>query len=95
MSSAGSLEPVARFRELQGLVFVLFQFYGLAVVRMNDLCTRLRLNDTELRRKIWTCLEFSIMHQTQLMQDRHLDQLLMCAVYVICKVCILAKNYSP
>ncbi|XP_047519291.1 retinoblastoma-like protein 1 [Pieris napi] len=62
------------------------KFYSLAVVRMNDLCMRLRLTDDELKRKIWTCLEYSIMHQTQLMMDRHLDQILMCAVYVICKV---------
>lgn len=69
-------------------MFVCNQFYSLAVVRINDLCTRLRLSDEELKRKIWTCLEYSIMHQTQLMKDRHLDQILMCAVYVICRVSI-------
>lgn len=68
------------------LILFFRKFYSLAVVRINDLCTRLRLTDEELKRKIWTCLEYSIMHQTQLMKDRHLDQLLMCAVYVICKV---------
>ena len=39
-------------------------------------------------RKIWTCLEYSIVHHTHLLQDRHLDQLIMCAVYVVCKVCM-------
>ncbi|CAH2089413.1 unnamed protein product [Euphydryas editha] len=68
------------------LILFFRKFYSLAVVRMNDLCTRLRLTDEELKQKIWTCLEYSIMHQTQLMRDRHLDQILMCAVYVICKV---------
>lgn len=62
------------------------KFYSLAVVRIQDLCQRLRLTDSDLEKKIWTCLEYSIMHQTHLMRDRHLDQILMCAVYVICKV---------
>jgi hypothetical protein len=62
------------------------QFYSLAVVRMNDLCTRLRLTSDELKRKIWTCLEHALAHQTSLMRDRHLDQILMCTVYVVCKV---------
>ncbi|XP_041984405.1 retinoblastoma-like protein 1 isoform X2 [Aricia agestis] len=74
------------------LILFFRKFYGLAEVRMNDLCDRLRLSDDELKRKIWTCLEYSIMHQTQLLKDRHLDQLLMCAVYVICKVSATATN---
>lgn len=79
------------FRDnVQYIITSFVQFYSLAVVRINDLCTRLRLTDDELKRKIWTCLEYSIMHQTQLMKDRHLDQILMCAVYVICRVSISA-----
>ncbi|XP_050674700.1 retinoblastoma-like protein 2 isoform X2 [Leptidea sinapis] len=74
------------------LILFFRKFYSLAVVRMNDLCTRLRLTDDELKRKIWTCLEYSIMLQTQLMKDRHLDQILMCSVYVICKVSNTASN---
>ncbi|XP_072943092.1 retinoblastoma-like protein 1 isoform X2 [Epargyreus clarus] len=74
------------------LILFFRKFYSLAVVRMNDLCTRLRLADDELKRKIWTCLEHSVVHQTQLMRDRHLDQILMCAVYVICKVSNSASN---
>lgn len=62
------------------------QFYHLASVRLQDLCNRLELSEEDLRKKIWTCFEYSIMKHTDLMQDRHLDQILMCAVYVICKV---------
>ncbi|CAL1274293.1 unnamed protein product [Larinioides sclopetarius] len=60
--------------------------YHLAGVRLKELCDRLMITDEELKRKIWTCFEYSIMKHTDLMCDRHLDQLLMCAVYVICKV---------
>lgn len=62
------------------------KFYHLASVRMQELCNHLDLKETELRRKIWTCFEHSIVEHTDLMLDRHLDQILMCAVYVICKI---------
>lgn len=60
--------------------------YYLAGVRLKELCDRLSVSDNELRQKIWTCFENSLMQHTDLMCDRHLDQLLMCAVYVMCKV---------
>uniref|UniRef100_A0A1B6EEJ0 Retinoblastoma-like protein 1 n=2 Tax=Clastoptera arizonana TaxID=38151 RepID=A0A1B6EEJ0_9HEMI len=62
------------------------KFYHLASVRMHELCTQLELTETELRKKIWTCFEHSIVEHNDLMLDRHLDQILMCAVYVICKI---------
>ena len=53
---------------------------------MQELCLHLSVKDMELKRKIWTCFEHTIIHHTDLMQDRHLDQILMCSVYIICKV---------
>jgi hypothetical protein len=68
------------------MALFLFQFYHLASVRMQELCRHLCIKDMELKRKIWTCFEHSIIHHIYLMQDRHLDQILMCSVYVTCKV---------
>jgi hypothetical protein len=46
----------------------------------------LNLGEEDLK-KIWTNLEHSISHYAHaLLRDRHLDQLIMCAIYVICKV---------
>ena len=59
----------------------------MAHVRLQDLCDRLDVTDDELHKKMWTCLEFIVMHHTELLKDRHLDQIVMCAVYVIAKVC--------
>ncbi|XP_038659764.1 retinoblastoma-like protein 1 isoform X2 [Scyliorhinus canicula] len=59
--------------------------YHLASVRLRDLCLKLDVS-AELRRKIWTCFEYSLVHCTDLMADRHLDQLLLCAVYIMAKV---------
>ncbi|CAH0724345.1 unnamed protein product, partial [Brenthis ino] len=91
-SSAENTPNTTPKKANNSLILFFRKFYSLAVVRMNDLCTRLGLRDEELKKKIWTCLEYSIMHQTQLMKDRHLDQILMCAVYVICKVSNTATN---
>ncbi|CAB1313494.1 unnamed protein product, partial [Coregonus sp. 'balchen'] len=50
--------------------------YHMASVRLRDLCAKLDIS-SELRRKIWTCFEYSLVQCTELMMDRHLDQLLM------------------
>ncbi|MGH0148905.1 UNVERIFIED_CONTAM: hypothetical protein FKN15_045771 [Acipenser sinensis] len=67
--------------------------YHLASVRLRDLCVKLDISD-HLRRKIWTCFEFSLVHCTELMVDRHLDQLLMCAIYVMTKVTKEDKSFQ-
>ncbi|KAJ8041704.1 Retinoblastoma-like protein 1 [Holothuria leucospilota] len=59
--------------------------YHLLNIRVRDLCAKLGISE-ELRRKIWTCLEHSLVHHADMMKDRHLDQLLLCAFYIICKV---------
>ncbi|XP_069546508.1 retinoblastoma-like protein 2 isoform X1 [Brachyistius frenatus] len=59
--------------------------YGLMGKRLRELCSALGVRD-ELRLKIWTCFEHSLVHRTGLMAGRHLDQLLMCAIYVIAKI---------
>uniref|UniRef100_A0A673H969 Retinoblastoma-like protein 2 n=1 Tax=Sinocyclocheilus rhinocerous TaxID=307959 RepID=A0A673H969_9TELE len=69
------------------------QVYHLASVRLRDLCAKLDIS-TDLRRKIWTCFEYSLVHCTDLMMDRHLDQLLMCAIYVMTKVTKEDKSFQ-
>ncbi|KAI5708296.1 hypothetical protein M8J77_020055 [Diaphorina citri] len=67
------------------------KFYHLAFVRMEELCSQLHIDDEELKHKIWTCFEYSITHGLDndgehIMKDRHVDQLIMSSVYIICKV---------
>ncbi|XP_032376743.1 retinoblastoma-like protein 2 [Etheostoma spectabile] len=59
--------------------------YSLMGKRLRELCATLNISD-DLRLKIWTCFEHSLVHCTDLMVDRHLDQLLMCAIYIIAKI---------
>uniref|UniRef100_A0A8C1JMB1 Retinoblastoma-like 1 (p107) n=1 Tax=Cyprinus carpio TaxID=7962 RepID=A0A8C1JMB1_CYPCA len=76
---------VNRPRRTGSLALFFRKVYHLASVRLRDLCLKLDIS-SELRGKIWTCFEHSLLHCTDLMKDRHLDQLLLCAVYIISKI---------
>uniref|UniRef100_A0A131YUZ6 Rb retinoblastoma tumor suppressor related protein n=1 Tax=Rhipicephalus appendiculatus TaxID=34631 RepID=A0A131YUZ6_RHIAP len=68
--------------------------YHLAGVRFQDLCARLGILQKDIQLKIWTCFEHSIVCHIDLMRDRHLDQLILCAVYVITKVTRVEKSFQ-
>nr|XP_033798787.1 retinoblastoma-like protein 2 [Geotrypetes seraphini] len=74
-----------KLKKFDSLSLFFRKVYYLASVRLRDLCIKLEIAD-DLRKKIWTCFEFSMVHCTELMMDRHLDQLMMCAIYVMAKV---------
>lgn len=76
---------IVKFAGDINLVPLPLQVYHLASVRLRDLCVKLDIS-SDLRGKIWTCFEHSLVHCTDLMKDRHLDQLLLCSIYIISKV---------
>lgn len=60
---------------------------------MQDLCYQLSISDEDLMRKIWTCFEHVIIEHTNMMRDRHLDQILMCTIYIICRVRLETEDF--
>lgn len=64
------------------------KFYQLAHLRLKDLCKNLQFanNPENLLQMIWTLFEHAVIEHTGLMKDRHVDQILMCCVYVLCKI---------
>lgn len=72
-------------RRTGSLALFFRKVYHLASVRLRDLCVRLDIR-SELRGKIWTCFEHTLVYCSELMKDRHLDQLLLCSIYIISKV---------
>jgi len=42
----------------------------------------LKIHDVEQRRRIWTCLEHTMVNHINLMMDRQLNQLIMCSLYI-------------
>lgn len=59
-------------------------FY-LAHKRLSDLCQAVKVNH-ELKQKVWTCLRYCIISQRELLRQRHLDQIMMCCLFGICRV---------
>ena len=69
-----------------GFICIFFRkVYHLAHLRLDMLCNTLEITE-DVKRKIWTTFEYTIRNHTDLMKDRHLDQLLMCSLYIVCKV---------
>jgi hypothetical protein len=62
------------------------KFYQLANVRIKHICGLLQLHDEQMLKEVWTIFEHAIIHHVNLMQDRHLDQIWMCCIYVLCKI---------
>ncbi|XP_045694912.1 retinoblastoma-associated protein [Phyllostomus hastatus] len=60
--------------------------YRLAYLRLNTLCARLLSDHPELEHIIWTLFQHTLQNEYELMRDRHLDQVMMCSMYGICKV---------
>ncbi|XP_055529654.1 retinoblastoma-like protein 2 isoform X2 [Wyeomyia smithii] len=74
------------------------KFYILAAVRMRHLCANLGLSSPENQMQIWNIFEYSITVDVnvdgELMKDRHLDQMLMCAIYVFVKIKKMSIKFS-
>ncbi|XP_022618103.1 retinoblastoma-associated protein isoform X1 [Seriola dumerili] len=62
------------------------KLYRLAYTRLKILCSYLLSSHPELEPIIWTLFQHTLQYEYELMRDRHLDQLMMSAMYAICKV---------
>ncbi len=61
------------------------KFYHLASTRLLEFIERLDLQD-QITKKIWNIFEYSVVYHIDLIRDRHLDQIIMSAIYVTSKV---------
>ncbi|XP_053950932.1 retinoblastoma family protein isoform X1 [Anastrepha ludens] len=73
-------------RRAASLTIFCRKFYKLAWIRLKELCRELKLAEEPHLNKLWTLFEYSITQRTELMQDRHLDQMLMCGIYLYIRV---------
>merc|ERR1719422_1642207 len=93
--AAALVSPAATKPKRTGSLGLFFRkFYHLAHLRMDLLCHSLQIHDEDVQRKIWTTFEYTIMKHPDLMKDRHLDQLLMCSLYIVCKVVGQDRNFT-
>jgi len=84
LMATAQIQPV-KPRRTGSLALFLRKVYHLAHLRLENLCQSLQLPE-EIVRRIWTCLEWTLRTHHTIMRDRHLDQVIMCALYIVCKV---------
>ncbi|NXA14357.1 RB protein, partial [Sapayoa aenigma] len=60
--------------------------YLLAYRRLHTLFLQLLSEHPDLEPLIWTLFQHTLQNEYELMRDRHLDQIMMCSMYGICKV---------
>ncbi|KAM6911728.1 retinoblastoma-associated protein isoform 2-T2 [Lycodopsis pacificus] len=88
-SSQPSAQPAGqtpRLPKSNSLSLFYKKLYRLAYTRLQILCSYLLSSHPELEPIIWTLFQHTLQHEHELMRDRHLDQLMMSAMYAICKV---------
>ncbi|KAM3600922.1 uncharacterized protein V6R79_004617 [Siganus canaliculatus] len=88
-SSQSAAQPAGqtpRLPKSNSLSLFYKKLYRLAYVRLKMLCSYLLSSHPELEPIIWTLFQHTLQHEYELMRDRHLDQLMMSAMYAICKV---------
>lgn len=76
------VKPLAKYGQV-GLFFR--KVYHLASIRLKDYYPKLNIVKESVQMKIWACLEHALSKNTELMCEHHLDQLIMCSIFAICK----------
>ena len=76
---------VSRPRRTGSLSLFMRKFYNLAFVRLEHLCHGCNITEESFKRKIWTTFETAIREHTELFKGRHLDQNIMCSLYICWK----------
>ncbi|XP_078415590.1 retinoblastoma-associated protein isoform X1 [Cetorhinus maximus] len=90
--SAGQSQPQSQSQQKPqkstSLSLFYKKLYRLAYLRLNTLCNHLHLpsDHPQLEAIIWTLFQHTLGNEYELMKDRHLDQIMMCSMYAICKV---------
>lgn len=72
-------------KKSQSLAIFLNKVCRLGYHRLEQLFSLLFL-PKDIQQRIWTCLEYCVTKRTGLLKNRHLDQIMLCSVYGICKV---------
>ncbi|XP_069103922.1 retinoblastoma-associated protein-like [Argopecten irradians] len=72
-------------RRSQSLQIFLNKVSRLGFHRLQQICNLLNV-PRDLQHKIWTCFEYCITRKPDLLKNRHLDQIMLCSLYGICKV---------
>ena len=58
---------------------------SIAAESLSDLCQQIGITD-EISEIIWCVVKVLLSQETDLLVNRHLDQLIMCSIYGVCRI---------
>ena len=77
----------------QSLELFFRKVYSLASIRSKDLCSKLQISP-KVYLQVWQCIIHLLTDPLCLMCNRHLDQIIMCSVYGVCRVNELGVTFK-
>ena len=82
-SSGNFSKPEKNIEHFEGIFFKRVLQY--TAIHIYQLCEFLKL-DENLSELVWKVMNHITSNQTQILVDRHIDQLIFCSVYAVCKI---------
>jgi len=68
--------------------FVLWQILKLVAIRIKTLCERLKCSEQFLENVYWLIQQI-LSERTSIFFNRHIDQIILCSIYGVAKVCLI------
>jgi len=85
-------QPVVLDPEHQFTAYVIRKVLKIMHLRISGLCTALGIpKEYQVANQIWVAFRYLLRHHIELLYDRHIDQLLLCVLYGVCKI----MRYEP
>ncbi|KNC85956.1 hypothetical protein SARC_01902 [Sphaeroforma arctica JP610] len=69
----------------KGVQLILRKVYNLMYIRLEELCDALGISQIEIQPRVWRLIEDTLCTHIEIMIDRHLDQILLCALFAVGK----------
>ncbi|CAM9419870.1 unnamed protein product [Chrysoparadoxa australica] len=85
-STAASAAGAACLARVRTLSLCYRKLYELAAERVAELCLKMLGLRTEVADQVWAVVKHCLVNHTTMLRDRHLDHLVLCSTYSICKV---------
>ena len=84
----------ARRSDAHGLDLMVRKLQHMSYVRIADLCSRLHLGTTSVIHRVWTVFTETLAEHRELFEGRHVDQIVMCAIYGVCRITKAAVSFK-
>ena len=94
-SSAEQILATDLYPEYLYITYLLRKFLGITSRRISTLCAALTIPPQyPVATQIWIAFRFLLRNRIELLYDRHVDQLILCTIYSVCKMMKISPDIS-